>query len=225
MRNSFIYTCFLNCRYGISSADYPAKSGIRAEAGGGELIVASSVSHALAIPLYGGKFTKTGAGTLVITNDVKISSQSSGVPTYTPVAAATVMVANTGGVEVAQGTLRCVAGTTDANSRFSGVGTLSGEFTEFFLDVAPGATDALTFSNLTATKVTVDFGRMPGETFNWRDAPTAVVAKVATPAEFNAIQWRSVNRGDGMTVDIRYDSANGLAVAYFRPSGCTIIFK
>ena len=210
---------------GISSADYPAKSGIRAEAGGGELIVASGVSHALAIPLRGGRFAKTGAGTLVITNDVRVASQSSGVPTYTPVAAATVMVANTGGVEVAQGTLRCVAGTTDSNSRFSGVGTLSGEFTEFFLDVAPGATDALTFSNLTATKVTVDFGRKDTDTFNWRDAPTAVVAKIATQAEFDAIQWRSVNRGAGMTVDIRYDSAAGAAVATFRPSGGIIIFK
>jgi hypothetical protein len=135
------------------------------------------------------------------------------------------MVSNTGGIEVAEGVLKCVAGTTDANSRFSGVGTLSGEFTEFFLDVTPGATDALTFSELTATKVTVDFGRKDTDVFNWRDAPTAVVAKVATPAEFNAIQWRSVNRGDGMTVDIRYDSANGLAVAYFRPSGCLMIFK
>ena len=73
--------------------------------------------------------------------------------------------------------------------------------------------------------MTVDFGRKDTDVFNWRDAPTAVVAKIATPAEFNAIQWRSVNRGAGMTADIRYDSANGLAVAYFRPSGCLMIFK
>jgi len=211
---------------GISSVDYPAKSCFRAEAGGGELIVASGVTHILAVPLHGaGKFKKTGAGTLVITNDVRIASLNNDAPTYTPGASATVMVSNTGGLEVAEGTLKCVAGTTDADSRFSGVGTLSGEFTEFFLDVAPGAVDALTFSDLTATKVTVDFGRMPGATFNWRDAPTAVVAKIATAEAFNAIQWRSVNRGDGMTVDIRYDSANGLAVAYFRPSGCAIFLK
>ena len=210
---------------GISTMTNPSKCGIRVDAGGGELIAASGVTHILAIPVRGqGKIVKRGAGTIVFTNDLRVA-MSNNQPSYTPLASSTVMVSNTGGLEVAEGTVKCVAGTTDANSRFSGVGTLSGEFTEFFLDVAPGAVDALTFSDLTATKVTVDFGRMPGATFNWRDAPTAVVAKIATAEAFNAIQWRSVNRGDGMTVDIRYDSANGLAVAYFRPSGCAIFLK
>jgi hypothetical protein len=210
---------------GISTMTNPSKCGIRVDAGGGELIAASGVTHILAIPVRGqGKIVKRGAGTIVFTNDLRVA-MSNNQPSYTPLASSTVMVSNTGGLEVAEGTVKCVAGTTDANSRFSGVGTLSGDFTEFFLDVVPGAVDALTFSDLTATKVTVDFGRMPGATFNWRDAPTAVVAKIATAEAFRAIQWRSVNRGDGMTVDIRYDSANGLAVAYFRPSGCMIIFK
>ena len=86
-------------------------------------------------------------------------------------------VANTGGVEIAEGVLKCVAGTTDANSRFSGTGTLSGEFDAFTLDVEPGATDALTFADLTASRVTVDFGKAPGEEVKLRDMPETVVAK------------------------------------------------
>ena len=134
-------------------------------------------------------------------------------------------VANTGGVEIAEGVLTCVAGTTDANSRFSGTGTLSGEFGAFTLDVEPGATDALTFADLTATRVTVDFGRVPGEEVKLRDMPETVVAKVATESEFRAISWRGENCGDGIVCEFRYDSADHVVRARFRSSGVVIIFR
>ena len=134
-------------------------------------------------------------------------------------------VANTGGVEIAEGVLKCVAGTTDASSRFSGVGTLSGEFDAFTLAVEPGATDALTFSDLTASRVTVDFGRAAGEPIRVRDMPETVVAKVATEAEFRAISWKGANCGDGIVSEFRYDAAAGVVRAKFRSSGVVIILR
>ena len=116
-------------------------------------------------------------------------------------------------------------GTTDANSRFSGTGTLSGEFGAFTLDVEPGATDALTFSDLTASRVTVDFGRPVGETIRVSDMPETVVAKVATESEFRAISWRGENCGDGIVCEFRYDSADHVVRAKFRSSGVVIIFR
>ena len=209
---------------GVSMTASPAKCGIRADAGGGELIVGSGVEHALAVPLRGGHFVKKGAGTLVLTNDLSYSL-SNYQPVYAPLGTTTVKVANTGGVEIAEGVLKCVAGTTDANSRFSGTGTLSGEFDAFTLDVEPGATDALTFADLTASRVTVDFGRTPGVEVNLRDMPETVVAKVATEAAFRAISWKGANCGDGIVCEFRYDSADHVVRAKFRSSGVVIIFR
>ena len=209
---------------GISMTASPAKCGIRADAGGGELIVGSGVEHALAVPLRGGHFVKKGAGTLVLTNDLSYTL-SNYQPVYAPLGTTTVKVANTGGVEIAEGVLTCVAGTTDANSRFSGTGTLSGEFDAFTLDVEPGATDALTFADLTASRVTVDFGKAPGEEVKLRDMPETVVAKVANEADFRAISWRGENCGDGIVCEFRYDSADHVVRARFRSSGVVIIFR
>lgn len=209
---------------GISMTASPAKCGIRADAGGGELIVGSGVEHALAVPLRGGHFVKKGAGTLVLTNDLSYSL-SNYQPVYAPLGTTTVKVANTGGVEIAEGVLKCVTGTTDANSRFSGTGTLSGEFDAFTLDVEPGATDALTFTDLTVTCVTVDFGKAPGEEVKLRDMPETVIAKVATEAAFRAISWKGANCGDGIVSEFRYDAAAGEVRARFRSSGVVIILR
>ncbi len=152
---------------GVSMTASPAKCGIRADAGGGELIVGSGVEHALAVPLRGGHFVKKGAGTLVLTNDLSYTL-SNYQPVYAPLGTTTVKVANTGGVEIAEGVLKCVAGTTDANSRFSGTGTLSGEFDAFTLDVEPGATDALTFADLTARQGR-HRGRVPRDLLEGRE--------------------------------------------------------
>ena len=210
---------------GISTTKSPATCCIRADAGGGELIVGSGVEHTLAVPLRGGRFVKTGAGTLVLTNDLNFTAASDAPTGYSSLASTTVKVANTGGVEIAEGVLKCVAGTTDASSRFSGVGTLSGEFDAFTLAVDPGATDALTFSDLTASRVTVDFGRAAGEPIRVRDMPETVVAKVATESEFRAISWRGENCGDGIVCEFRYDSADHVVRARFRSSGVVIIFR
>ena len=209
---------------GVSMTASPAKCGIRADAGGGELIVGSGVEHALAVPLRGGHFVKKGAGTLVLTNDLSYTL-SNYQPVYAPLGTTTVKVANTGGVEIAEGVLKCVAGTTDANSRFSGTGTLSGEFDAFTLDVEPGATDALTFADLTATRVTVDFGRAPGEEVKLRDMPETVIAKVATEAAFRAISWKGANCGDGIVSEFRYDAAAGVVRARFRSTGVVVILR
>ena len=210
---------------GISTAISPATCGIRADAGGGELIVGNGVEHALAVPLRGGRFVKKGAGTLVLTNDVSFSMSSDNLPVYSPLNTTTVKVANTGGVEIAEGVLKCVAGTTDAASRFSGVGTLSGEFDAFTLAVEPGATDALTFSDLTATRVTVDFGHSDEDPIDWRTTPGAAVAKVSTEAAYRAISWRGVNCGMNITSEFYYDSATETVGVRFRPTGFLILFK
>ena len=75
------------------------------------------------------------------------------------------------------------------------------------------------------TRVTVDFGKVPGEEVKLRDMPETVVAKVATEAAFRAISWKGVNCGDGIVSEFRYDSANGLVIAKFRSSGFLLIFK
>ena len=209
---------------GVSMTASPAKCGIRADAGGGELIVGSGVEHTLAVPLRGGHFVKKGAGTLVLTNDLSYSL-SNYQPVYTPQGTTTVKVANTGGVEIAEGVLKCVAGTTDANSRFSGTGTLSGEFGEFILDVEPGATEALTLTDLAATRVTVDFGHSDDDPVDWRTTPEAAVAKVSTESAYRAISWRGVNCGMNITSEFLYDSATGTVGVRFRPTGFMILFK
>ena len=209
---------------GISTTISPATCCIRAEAGGGELVVGSGVEHALAVPLRGGHFVKKGAGTLVLTNDLSFAL-SNNLPVYTPLASTTVKVANTGGVEIAEGVLKCVAGATDASSRFSGVGTLSGVIPQFVLDVEPGATEALTFANLETTRVTVDFGHSATDPINCRTTPETAVAKVPTEAAFRAISWRGVNCGMNVVSDFHYDSATATVSARFRMAGVAIFFR
>ena len=206
---------------GCSTTCNPAGVAFRADAGGGELIVGSGKTHFLGIPLRGtGAFTKTGAGTLVLTNDVRVSGTAKPL-TYTAMGATTVKVACVGGVEIAEGTLACAAGTTDAASRFSGLGTLSGAFDTFTLAVEPGATDGLTFADLTATKVVVDFGRAADDPVPTRG--TAVVAKLADGVSFGDLAWRGVNLGDGKVAS--FSCADGIVTATFKGTGCAIYIR
>jgi hypothetical protein len=206
---------------GISTVVNPAITCFRADAGGGELITAAGVTHTLAIPLRGtGRFTKAGAGTLVFTNDLTVSMVDN-LPVYSELASSTVKIANGGGFEVAEGTVKCVAGTTDAASRFSGVGTLAGSFGILTLDVDAEATDGLTFADLTATQVVADFGRE-------RDDPvpsggSAVVAKIGAGASFTGMAWRAKNLGADRAADFVCD-ANGVVTAHFRNIAGLIIY-
>ncbi len=207
---------------GISAAVNPAGTSLRADAGGGELRVDAGVSHALAIPLQGtGAFTKTGAGTLVVTNDTNFS-MADNLPGYTPLTSQHVKIENAGGVRIAEGTLRCVAGTTGAASRFSGTGTLSGAFDVLRLDVAADAADGLTLADLTATKVVVDFGRTAADPVAAGDV--AVVAKLGADVAFGDLVWRGINLGDGKVADFAC-SADGVVTATFRSTGMTIFIR
>ncbi|HOR99005.1 MAG TPA: hypothetical protein PLZ74_11600, partial [Kiritimatiellia bacterium] len=119
------------------------------------------------------------------------------------------------------GTVKCVAGTTDAASRFSGVGTLAGSFGILTLDVDAEATDGLTFADLTATQVVADFGRE-------RDDPvpsggSAVVAKIGAGASFTGMAWRAKNLGADRAADFVCD-ANGVVTAHFRNIAGLIIY-
>jgi len=207
---------------GISTAVNPATTCFRADAGGGELVAAAGVSHALAIPLRGsGTFTKTGAGALVFTNDLSVSMVNN-LPVYSALASSTVKIANGGGLTIAEGTVRCVAGTTDAASRFSGTGTLSGTFGTLTLDVDAGATNGLTFADLTAAQVVADFGRA-GED----PVPTggsAVVAKIGAGASFGDMAWKAVNLGKDRVAGFLCD-ANGVVTAHFRSTGLAIYIR
>ncbi len=208
---------------GVSCADRPAKMGLRADAGGCELRVGAGVEHALAMSLQGdGVFTKTGAGTLVLTNDLSVKMVDN-LPVYTPKGTQTVLVANAGGVVIAEGALRCVAGTTDANSRFSGTGVLSGDFTTLTLAVEPGAAEALTFEGVTAERVVADFGRADDDPV--RSGTTAAVARVATAEAFGAMAWKGVNAGANVSASFAYDADTGLVTATLRRGGMAVIFR
>lgn len=210
---------------GISASTYGDGCGFRADAGGGELRVDAGVSHALAVPLLGeGAFTKSGAGTLVITNDLNWSVQSSNnyVPTYSPQTSHRVRIANAGGVRIDEGTLVCVAGTTTEASRFSGVGTLSGVFDVLRLDVADDAEDGLTFADITASQVLVDFGHAADDPVEAGGA--AVVAKLADGARFADFVWRAVNLGDGKVAKFTC-GVDGVVRAGFKSTGMTLIIR
>ncbi len=207
---------------GISTAVNPATTCFRADAGGGELVAAAGVSHALAIPLRGsGTFTKTGAGTLVFTNDLGVSMVDN-LPVYSALASSTVKIANGGGLTIAEGTVRCVAGTTDAASRFSGTGTLSGTFGTLTLDVDAGATNGLTFADLTAAQVVADFGRTDENPV--QRGGSAVVAKIGAGASFAGMAWKAVNVGDDRVAGFLCD-ANGVVTAHFRSTGLAIYIR
>ncbi len=207
---------------GISTAKSPNKTCFRADAGGGELRVAAGVSHALAIPLKGtGVFTKTGAGTLVVTNDTTFTTANN-LPSYSPLTSQFVKIENDGGVRIDAGTLRCVAGTTGDKSRFSGTGTLSGVFGTVRLDVADDATDGLTLADLTATQVIADFHHAAEDPVTTGDR--AVVAKLGAGVAFESLAWRAVNLGDGKVAQFACD-ADGVVTATFRSTGMTLFIR
>lgn len=208
---------------GISCANNPASTCFRADAGGARLDVSDGVEHFLAVPLRGeGVFTKTSGGTLVLTNDLQAAMQSN-LPVYTPLASRTVMAANKGGIVVSEGTLRCAAGTTDAASRFSGAGTLSGTFTTLTLALEPGATAALALVDVTAEKVVVDFGRADDDPV--ASGTTTVVARLATEEAFKAFSWKGVNAGARVATSFGYDAETGLVTATLRRSGMAVIIR
>ena len=209
---------------GISTVNSASAAYFRAEAGGGELIVAEGRTHHLAIPLRGeGAFTKAGAGTLVLTNDLGCS-MSDNQPVYTERGTTTVKVANAGGIRVAAGTLVCAAGTTDASARFSGTGTLAGAFgASFTLDVPKGAADGLTLADVRVDTIFVDFGYTD-------DAPaptgaSVVVAKVPEAETFGAISWRARGLGEGKVATFARTAATGVVTATFKSSGLAIYFR
>lgn len=206
------------------SAGTPATTCLRAEAGGGELRVAAGVSHALALPLAGtGAFTKTGAGTLVLTNDLAVAqTYVSGVPTYTfkETGATTPKLANAGGLVIAEGTVRCVAGAAPEGTRVSGTGTLSGAFTSLTLAVEPGATEALAFADLTAETVRVDFG-VAADAAPLPVGTQTAVACLDDAARFGAIAWKGGNVGTGRVV--RFACADDGTVVATVASGGTVL--
>lgn len=183
------------------SAGTPAATCLRADAGGGELRVGAGVSHALALPLAGaGTFTKTGAGTLVLTNDLAITMSQDAtwnqIFSFAETGVTTPKLVNAGGLVVAEGTVRCVAGTVPERTRVSGTGTLSGAFTSLTLGVEPGATEALTFADLSVGTVFVDFGVATGS------APLPVgtrtaVAHLDDAARFGTVAWKGGSVGAG----------------------------
>lgn len=208
----------------LVSAGTPAMTTLRAEAGGGELRVGAGVSHTLALPLVGeGTFTKTGAGTLVLTNDLKLTATTvAGVETYSfeETGATTPKLANAGGLAIAEGTVRCVAGAAPATARVSGVGTLSGAFTAFTVAVKPGATEGLTFSDLSVEKVTADFGQ-GDEAAGLPSGTRAVVATLGDGAPaFGAVAWRGAHAGKGRMVRI---TCEGQTVVATVTSGGTVL--
>ncbi len=205
------------------SAGTPATTCLRAEAGGGELRVAAGVSHALALPLTGtGAFTKTGAGTLVLTNDLAVGYVNSAY-TFKETGATTPKLANAGGLVVAEGTVRCVAGAAPEGARVSGTGTLSGAFTSLTIAVEPGATEALAFADLTAETVRVDFG-VAADAAPLPVGTQTAVACLDDAARFGAIAWKGGNVGAGRVV--RFACAeDGTVVATVASGGTVLILR
>ena len=181
------------------------------------------MTHALAMPLRGeGAFTKTGAGTLILTNDLTYTV-SDNQPVHTDKGTCTLKVANAGGVRVAEGTLFCVAGTTDASARFSGTGTLGGTFGESFtLAVDREAADGLTLAGAPRT-VVADFGYTEED-----PAPnggSAVVAKVPDADLFGATAWKAQNLGPGKVATFVRNAETGVVTATFKSSGVVIYLR
>ena len=186
------------------SAGTPAATCLRADAGGGELRVGEGVSHALALPLTGtGTFTKTGAGTLVLTNDLAITASYDKnwvqIFSFAETGVTTPKLVNAGGLVVAEGTVRCVAGTVPERTRVAGTGTLSGVFTSLTLAVEPGATEALTFADLTAQTVFVDFG-VAADAAPLPVGTRTAVAHLDDAARFGAMAWKGGSVGAGRLV-------------------------
>ncbi len=209
------------------SAGTPAATCLRADAGGGELRVGAGVSHALALPLAGtGTFTKTGAGTLVLTNDLAITASYDEnwvqIFSFTETGVTTPKLVNAGGLVVAEGTVRCLPGTVPERTRVAGTGTLSGVFTSLTLAVEPGATEALTFADLTAQTVFVDFGVAANA------APLPVgtrtaVAHLDDAACFGAVAWKGGSVGAGRLV--KFTCEGQTVVATVTSGGTMLILR
>ena len=201
------------------SAGTPTATCLRADAGGGELRVGEGVSHALALPLDGtGTFTKTGAGTLVLTNDLAITGSNNAF-TFAETGATTPKLVNAGGLVIAEGTVRCVAGTVPERTRVAGTGTLSGVFTSLTLAVEPGATEALTFADLTAQTVFVDFG-VAADAAPLPVGTRTAVAHLDDAARFGAVAWKGGSVGAGRLVTF---TCEGQTVVATVTSGGTML--
>lgn len=207
------------------SAGTPAATCLRADAGGGELRVGAGVSHALALPLTGtGAFTKTGAGTLVLTNDLKVTWTRDEnwlqIFAFAETGVTTPKLVNAGGLVVAEGTVRCVSGTVPERTRVSGTGTLSGVFTSLTLAVEPGATEALTFADLSAAgTVFVDFG-VAADGAPLPVGTRTAVAHLDDAARFGALAWKGGNVGTGRLVKL---TCEGQTVVATVTSGGTML--
>ena len=208
------------------SAGTPAATCLRADAGGGELRVGTGVSHALALPLTGaGTFTKTGAGTLVLTNDLAITASYVGgvqVFAFSETGATTPKLVNAGGLVVAEGTVRCLPGTVPERTRVAGTGTLSGVFTSLTLAVEPGATEALTFADLTAQTVFVDFG-VAADAAPLPVGTRTAVAHLDDAARFGAVAWKGGSVGAGRLV--KFTCEGQTVVATVTSGGTMLILR
>ncbi len=222
---------------GAISANYGERMvpSIRVDAGGGELRVGAGVTHALSMPITGeGALTKTGAGTLVLTNDLGFAgtdeknisgSDSEGFPiyTYTELGTTKRALANKGGLVVAEGTLVASAGMVPDGTTVSGSGTLSGTFGTLNMSIAPGTTTGLTFKDFTATKVYVDMGVKDTDTPPKAGTET-VIAKLADPSAFNARLWKVKNAGAGYKAVLSC-SEDGVVTATTTCNGLMLIIR
>ena len=95
--------------------------------------------------------------------------------------------------------MRCVAGTVPERTRVAGTGTLSGVFTSLTLAVEPGATEALTFADLTAQTVFVDFG-VAADAAPLPVGTRTAVAHLDDAARFGAMAWKGGSVGAGRLV-------------------------
>ena len=209
------------------SAGTPTATCLRADAGGGELRVGAGVSHALALPLTGtGTFTKTGAGTLVLTNDLAITASYDKnwvqIFSFAETGVTTPKLVNAGGLVIAEGTVRCVAGTVPERTRVAGTGTLSGVFTSLTLAVEPGATEALTFADLTAQTVFVDFG-VAAEAAPLPVGTRTAVAHLDDAARFGAMAWKGGSVGAGRLV--KFTCEEQTVVATVTSGGTMLILR
>ena len=209
------------------SAGTPAATCLRADAGGGELRVGAGVSHALALPLTGtGTFTKTGAGTLVLTNDLAITESHDAnwtkIFSFEETGVTTPKLVNAGGLVIAEGTVRCVAGTVPERTRVAGTGTLSGVFTSLTLAVEPGATEALTFADLTAQTVFVDFG-VAADAAPLPVGTRTAVAHLDDAARFGAMAWKGGSVGAGRLV--KFTCEEQTVVATVTSGGTMLILR
>ena len=184
------------------------------------------MSHALALPLAGaGTFTKTGAGTLVLTNDLAITaSYVEGVQVFafSETGATTPKLVNAGGLVVAEGTVRCLPGTVPERTRVAGTGTLSGVFTSLTLAVEPGATEALTFADLTAQTVFVDFG-VAADAAPLPVGTRTAVAHLDDAARFGAVAWKGGSVGAGRLV--KFTCEGQTVVATVTSGGTMLILR